>query len=238
MKLQIPSSASWYDTGSEDAILSLVGRGSTLPCRSWCPTELVETPMGRVRVYNSRSESYTAAARLLRAVRSAGRPSFVWVESVGKQDDIRSPYQASDPHIVEFQSALGETILENLCEVRYLVRVSDTATLESALHQHVAPFEQAKLYQVRAAILDQTLNTMSPLIVGDRDTLIGIGRDATMTEACIHLHDQAATRLVMQYFELLWNDRCAVTIRDAGGVSNSAIDLLRNGLLLRQALTS
>lgn len=133
---------------------------------------------------------------------------------------------------------LAETILANTCEVRYLVRVSDTGMLETALQRHIVPFAQAQRYFVKAAVLDQTLHTLSPLIIGDRNTLIGIGREAAMTEACIHLHDQAATRLAMQYFEMLWNDKCAVTIRDADGVNDRAIDLLRNGLLLRQALVS
>jgi len=191
--------------------------------------------MGGLQVYNSRAESYQVATRLLRAIKPKRRNNFVWVESVGKQDDIQHLPETGDHVITDFHSALGETILSNVCEVRYLVRVSSPDTLEAALKKLVVPFSQAKSYQVKAAVLDRALSTFSPLIVGDHDTLIGFGREASMTEACIHLQDPSATRLAMQYFELLWNDRCTVVLRDSGGTNDQSIDLLRNGLVLRRA---
>src|SRR5260370_17874029 len=100
--------------------------------------------------------------------------------------------------------------------------------LEEGIRFYVEPYKGCPNYQVRVVTLEKMLDTMSPLIIGESDVLLGFGQEASRTDSCFHFHDRTAAKLAKKFYELLWLDPSAVPLKGVHGLEEDNIKLLRD----------
>jgi hypothetical protein len=110
--------------------------------------------------------------------------------------------------------------------VRSLFNVPDKARL-SQIEQRLIDAGDVEGFEVRVFALQQSLPILSPLIIGDHDAFIAVD-DPTYyrVNSGIHLRGSDNARVLMRYWDPLWNNERAVKLRTGTGIHAKNLALL------------
>jgi class 3 adenylate cyclase len=111
--------------------------------------------------------------------------------------------------------------------VRSLFNVPDKTRL-AQIEQRLNEAGDVEGFEVRVFVLHQALPILSPMIIGDYDAFIAVDDPTYYRVQCgIHLRGSANVRVLMKYWDSLWNNERAVKLRTGTGVHTQNLAQLR-----------
>lgn len=136
------------------------------------------------------------------------------------------------PWITAFEDALDLCLITH-AERSYVRAIYNVNSLErlQAVTAKLDRWAAADRLEVRALMLGDAVATISPLIVGESELFLGVEGDRLYrTARSMRLRSGSAASWGREYFELVWNDRRAITLRTPNGIVDEGLRNLESRL--------
>ena len=138
----------------------------------------------------------------------------------------------SQPWIEAFEASLDRCLIDhsNRSRIRAIYNVNSLDRL-AEVEAKIERWHTADRLEIRALVLGDAVATISPLVIGDEELLLGAEGDRLYrTARSLRLRGTNAAAWGRRYFELVWNDRRSIPLRTANGVNADGLNKLRRRL--------
>jgi hypothetical protein len=191
-------------------------------------------------VYQDRNLLYTEAQRLLEIASSTEGYKDIRLAALhGFREQMSTipPDRRVKPSLNQFDRAMEKCIQSPLCLVREIHIITTEDRLNMVVNR-LRKYERVEGYEVRAFSISHALAYLSPLIVGEDDAVLGIeDPQYYRVEKAIHLKGKDSVRIVIEYFDSLWNDKRLIELKTPLRIKTENIDCFRAKFKNRRQLT-
>jgi hypothetical protein len=204
--------------------LSVISRAAS----RYKPRKAVHIAASREAAYLMAIEVIKRVAQEQKGIKSLLLPALHGYRRLSAAAETTRSLRAFNRIITECARSAGP----NMWNVRQIFNITTAARLKDIM-EIVNDAADADGYEVKAICVPDAMPPLAPLIIGNRDLLIGFDDPRYYrVGSAIHVETEEAVALATKHFEALWAHPTCVVLKSAIRIERAGFEELRNRLHL------